>query len=78
MNISLEYPVAKYGQKPLKVEFDCTKLSPAYKTQEAKSIGQFNVCEDITIGPYNSSKVCAQLQVGIILVCFLNIHYASD
>ena len=64
MNLKLEYPVAKYGQEPLKVEFDCTKLSPTYKSQEAKSTGQFNICEDITIEPYNSSKVCAQLKVG--------------
>ena len=74
MNIILEYPVAKYGHQPLKVEFDCTKLSPAHKVLQTSNMNQFNMSEDITIDSYNSSKVIAQLQV-----CQLNdVMFATD
>ena len=63
LRLSLEYPVTPPGQEPLRVEFDCTRLSPASTSQSASRPATLRVSQDVTVDAYSASKVSAQLRV---------------
>ena len=63
LRLSLEYPATPPGQEPLKVEFDCMRLSPATTSQSTSRPATLRVSHDVTVDAYSASKVFAQLRV---------------
>ena len=75
LRLSLEYPVNSPGQETLKVEFDCTRLSPATTSQSASRPATLRVSHDVTVDAYSTSKVFAQLRVGQTLPIQSNFRF---
>ena len=55
LHLSLEYPATPPGQEPLKVEFDCTRLSPATTSQNASRPATLLVSHDVIVAAYSAS-----------------------